>query len=92
MVPRFQREALGSCATAAKSASGAFAGLTGLAPGKAAFGDVPGSQAMATAMSDLLRTSRTAAAVLGSRLAAVDRTLDAVERTVISAGASAFTR
>ncbi|MCA2230357.1 hypothetical protein [Nonomuraea aurantiaca] len=82
MALRFRREALGSCATVAKSASDAFAGLSGLAPGKAAFGDVPGSQAMATAVSDLLRMSGTAAEILGSRLSAVDRTLDAVEQTV----------
>jgi hypothetical protein len=92
VVLKFHRDALDGCAAAAKSASGAFAGLTGPAPEAAAFGNVSGSAAMATAVANLVRVSELASRTLGSRLEAVDRTLDAVERTITDADGSAVRR
>ncbi|NBE97382.1 hypothetical protein FE391_30105 [Nonomuraea sp. KC401] len=88
----FHRGALETCATAARSASGAFAGSAGQAPDVTAFGNVSGSAAMATAAGDLLRAAEQAAKTLGGRLEAVERTLDAVERTVVAADGAAVQR
>ncbi|MEO3789190.1 hypothetical protein ABGB14_03215 [Nonomuraea sp. B10E15] len=92
MVLTFHRGALEACAAAARSASGAFAGMTGQAPDAAAFGNVSGSAAMATAAGDLLRVAEQAARTLGGRLEAVERTLDGVERTVVAADGAAVRR
>ncbi|MFC4006066.1 hypothetical protein ACFOY2_02450 [Nonomuraea purpurea] len=89
MVLKFHRDALDGCAAAAKSASGAFAGLTGQTPDAAAFADVTGSSAMVSAVADLARVSELAAKTLGSRLEGVERALDAVERTVAAADGAA---
>ncbi|MGR6922164.1 hypothetical protein ACU635_48620 [[Actinomadura] parvosata] len=89
---KFHRDALDGCAAAARAASGAFAGLTGPAPDAAAFGDVSGSAAMARAAGDLKRVSEEAARLLGSRLEAVERALDAVERTLTTADSTAVRR
>ncbi|MFI7125029.1 hypothetical protein ACIBQ1_05005 [Nonomuraea sp. NPDC050153] len=86
---KFQRDALAACAEAAREASGAFAGMKGPAPGAAAFGDVTGSPAMARAVADLARVSEVAARTLGGRLDGVERTLDAVQRTIIAADGGA---
>ncbi|MER6004730.1 hypothetical protein ABT120_39690 [Nonomuraea angiospora] len=86
---KFQRDALATCAEAAGAASGAFSGIKGQAPGAAAFGNVSGSVAMATAAADLARVSELAARTLGGRLEAVERTLDAVRSTVIEADGGA---
>ncbi|GAA3534104.1 hypothetical protein GCM10022419_011830 [Nonomuraea rosea] len=92
MVLKFHRDALDGCAAAAKTASGAFTGLAGQAPAAAAFGNVSGSAAMVTAMGSLVSTADLAARTLGSRLAAVDRTLDAVDRTITAADGGAVRR
>lgn len=92
MVLKFHRDALDGCAAAAKAASGAFAGLVGPALDASAFGNVPGSAAMSAAAGNLTRVSEQAGRTLGSRLEAVDRTLDAVERTVTSADENAVRR
>ncbi|GAA1687019.1 hypothetical protein GCM10009733_099620 [Nonomuraea maheshkhaliensis] len=89
MVLTFHRDALAGCAAAAKSAAGAFSGLSGPAPDISACGNVSGSAALAAAMGDLARVSGEAARTLGGRLASVERALDAVERTVTFADAGA---
>ncbi|MEV0823098.1 hypothetical protein [Nonomuraea rubra] len=89
---KFHRDALDGCAAAAKSASGAFAGLTGPAPDAAAFGNVSGSAAMGRAAGELKRLSDEAARTLGGRLEAVERALDAVERTITAADGAAVRR
>ncbi|TDD25737.1 hypothetical protein [Nonomuraea diastatica] len=92
MVLKFHRGALETCAAAARSASGAFGGLAGQAPDSAAFGDVSGSAAMATAADDLLRVAEQAAKTQGRRLEAVERALDAVERTIVATDDAAVQR
>ena len=93
MALTFQRDALGDCGAAAKSAAGAFAGLIGGdVPDTGAYGTVSGSPALASAVSALRGTAERAAKTLGSRLEAVDRTLDAVDRTFTSADSQAVRR
>ncbi|MEV0380483.1 hypothetical protein [Nonomuraea sp. NPDC050643] len=101
MVLKFHRDALGACAAAAKSASGAFKGLTGPVPPDGAFGNVSaadggggpsGSAAMAAALADLVEVSGQVAKTLGGRLEAVERALDAVEETLTSADSGAVQR
>ncbi|MFG1696170.1 hypothetical protein [Nonomuraea sp. NPDC049309] len=93
MALTFQRDALGDCGAAAKSASGVFAELIGPdAPDAAAFGTVSGSQALASAVAGLRSAAERAAKTLGGRLEAVDRTLDAVDRTFTSADDQAVRR
>ncbi|NUS08418.1 MAG: hypothetical protein HOV97_38310 [Nonomuraea sp.] len=99
MVLKFHRDALEGCAAAARSASGAFGALAGQAPHGSAFGNVSGtgegaagSAAMVSAVNDLTQVSGQVARSLGDCLAAVERALDAVERTVTSADAGAARR
>ncbi|MEV4806364.1 hypothetical protein AB0K18_40755 [Nonomuraea sp. NPDC049421] len=93
MALTFHREALEGCGAAAKSASGAFSGLVGAAvPGAAAFGAVSGSEALATATAGLRGAAEQASRTLGSRLEAMDRTLDAIDRTYTAADAQAVRR
>ncbi|MER6942893.1 hypothetical protein ABT294_02605 [Nonomuraea sp. NPDC000554] len=90
----FHREALDRCGAAAKSASGAFAGLAaqGSDEGTAAYGGLDNAPALAAAVAELRRVAGENARTLGSRMQAVEQALDAVERTFTGADGGAVRR
>jgi len=96
VVVKYHREALDGCGTAAKAASGAFAEAAGSVSGAAidqtAFGGLTNSAALAAAVGALNEAAGTTSRTLGDHLLAVERALDAVERTFTGADGAAVQR
>ncbi|MFD1540624.1 hypothetical protein [Nonomuraea guangzhouensis] len=93
---KYHRDALDGCGTAAKDASGAFAEVAGSVSGaaidQAAFGGLANAGALAAAVSALKDAAGTTSRTLGDHLLAVERALDAVERTFTGADGAAVRR